>query len=34
MIKHTECIANLAIQVPHRPRQIQMSNHYFAAIFQ
>ena len=30
--KHTESIAK-AIQVPHRPQQIQICNHYFGALF-
>ena len=29
--KHTESIAK-AIQVPHRPQQIQICNHYFGAL--
>ena len=28
--KHTESIAK-ALQVPHRPQQIQICNHYFGA---
>ena len=31
--KHTESIAK-AIQVPHRPQQIQICNHYFTALFE
>ena len=31
--KHTESIAK-AIQVPHRPQQIQISNHSFGVLFQ
>ena len=30
--KHTESIAK-AIQVPHRPHQIEICNHYFGALF-
>ena len=30
--KHTESIAK-AIQVPHRPQQIEICNHYFGALF-
>ena len=30
--KHTESIAK-AIQVPHRPQQIQICNHYVGAFF-
>ena len=29
--KHTESIAK-AIQVPHRPQQIEICNHYFGAL--
>ena len=32
MNKHSESIAK-AIQVPHRPQQIQICNHYFTALF-
>ena len=32
MNKHTESIAK-AIQVPHRPQQIQICNNYFSALF-
>ena len=31
MNKHTESIA-IAIQVPHRPQQIQICNHYFGSL--
>ena len=30
--KHTESIAK-AIQVPHRPQEIEICNHYFGALF-
>ena len=30
--KHTESIAK-AIQVPHRPQQIEICNHYFGTLF-